>query len=108
MRIEPIKFDSYSIIKRLVKKGFKETQAKELVDVISENHDHSVATKLDLMELENRFSKKIADVENRLSEKIAKTDIAIEKSKNETIKWLIASIVTICSTIIGCFKFFSY
>jgi DNA integrity scanning protein DisA with diadenylate cyclase activity len=86
------RFDTYSIIKRLVKQGFKEQQAKELVDAFSEisaNDVNNAATKLDL-----------ADVERRLS-------VEIEKAKYDMVKWQIGTIITISTVVIACFKLFT-
>src|SRR4051812_48432374 len=86
-------FDTYSIIKRLMHRGFKEPQAKELVDILSESREFDIGnlatkvdiadTKLDIAEVkheisdvEKRLSVEISDVEKRLS-------IEIEKVRHE-------------------------
>lgn len=84
------RFDTHSIIKRLVTAGLEEPIAEEIVRAIDDKRDHDSASKLDLME-----------VENRLSAEIAKTNIAIERTKNEILKWMIPFMFTNTLAIIG-------
>ena len=104
MRTEPmnIKFDSHSVIKRLIKKGLKEPIAEELVGFVEERQKFdtsNLATKADIALVKQEMS--------YMKETMA-TKADLEKTKNEILKWQIATIITLASVIIACFKFFPH
>ncbi len=103
------KFDTHSVIKTLIKAGVKELQAEAIVTAINSRQDRDAATKLDLMEVENRLSIEIEKVKTDI-EKV-RTDVEkvrtdVERSRVDFIKWQITTIITLAATMIACFKYF--
>lgn len=98
MQTENLKFDSHSIIKRLVKKGLKESLAEELVEIISAKSQRdfdNLVTKSDLKSEIMQVRNEIKDVKSE-----------IKDAKVEMLKWFIGTNIALVSVIVACFKIF--
>lgn len=96
-------FNTLQFTKKMVNAGFTQQQAEGQAEALIEIVDNNLATKTDIFLIQRDISlvqKDIKEVELKLELKIESVKVEIEKSKNETIKWL-GLIITLATTIIG-------
>ncbi len=76
--------------------------AETVVKAIAASRDADLshlATKADLVKVENKLEKQILEVRNELS-------VNIEKAKNEVLRWVIGLNIATISAVAAMFKFF--
>lgn len=99
-------FNTHQVIKRLVAKGIKETQAKEIVDAILEGRNTDLAqlaTKEQLLELQSEMRTGFAKIKGNFAD--VRTEI--EKAKLNAIL-IIGSLIVASTTVMGVLiKYFS-
>ena len=114
---QPPSFNTHSVVKKLVAKGFIESQAEEIVDAILEgrNSDLSqLATKEQVAELRNEMKSDIGKVRTEVTELKSEMRTSNEKLRTEIEKaklsaiLIIGSLIVASTTVIGAMiKYFS-
>ena len=87
--------DTHSFVKRLIGKGFKESQAEEMVGIVNETRNfdlNDIVSKHDLFELKATLKNDIQEVKKEIAER-----------KYDIIKLLLPLLITIMLGILGLF-----
>jgi hypothetical protein len=104
MREPQMNFDTHESIKFLMGKGFKETQAESIVNVVSKSREFDfsrLATKdqLDMSVIALRGE--ISELRTELRGEMATIREEIKSSKYDILKWLIPFLISILVSMMG-------
>lgn len=93
-------FDTHQHVKDLQSAGFNEKQAEVIVKSLLESREvdmSHLATKDQVSALDN----KINDIDKKIDISVAKLETRISETQNSTLRWMLASMFTFTSIIIG-------
>ncbi|KPA16119.1 hypothetical protein MHK_003686 [Candidatus Magnetomorum sp. HK-1] len=93
-------FDTHESFKVLTQAGFTEEQAEGQVKIISNLIENKLATKNDLLEIENSMTIKLQQMENKMLSEILHT-------RSDLVKWIAGLMVAQAAVFVAMFKIFS-
>ena len=97
-------FDTYKYIKALVAKGMKEPQAEIIINSIADSREielSHLATKEQVNALEQTTKEQINALDKKIDVSVARLETRISETQNSTLRWMLASMFTFTSIIIG-------
>lgn len=84
-----ITFDTHAFVKRLKTVGFTEEQAEVFAEEQARLIEDKLATKNDLVELENALRRDIKALDARVRETELKLEAKIADTKAELVRWVV-------------------
>ncbi|KPA16118.1 hypothetical protein MHK_003685 [Candidatus Magnetomorum sp. HK-1] len=111
-------FDTHESFKVLTQAGFTEEQAEGQVKIISNLIEDKLATKNDLLEIENSMTIKMQQMENSMTIKLKEMENSMQQMENkmlseilhtrsDLVKWIAGLMVAQAAVFVAMFKIFS-